>query len=1058
MVLGIAAVLPLAALAAYTSWRDQQLERLHAHTQVHALSQVTAKSAEGFVARTQALLVALARDPALVAHEPAAARQALAGRLAAFPEYTVLSAARADGLVYADPQAPPGAPTANIAGESYFQEAMRTGRLSIHILTREGAEGHRICLVFCQPVVDPTGRPTGTLQAFCDPAAVRALVSPAPLPGGASVVLIDADGTVFLHSGQPALCGRKVAAQQAALGDGEGGAQEEPFLGQVAVVGTSPVAGTTWRAAVVMPAQQALAGWQTVVWGLGAAFALALGVGLFLSGRVASLGEQAWQQQAFLASLVESASVGVIVVSGPDNRLEFANPISRRVIGRPLEEVIGRPLREVIPPSLAELATGYIDEVHRSGRAMRAREIAVESGERRQLSYWDLDFLPLPRPAGQPSAVLILAVPVTERVRARQQAEERAAQLQAVLASIHEAVLVFDREGHLVYANQATGRLVGAEVTPESMGQIEALIRSVELYWPDGRPTEATERQMKRALAGQSVAGQEMQYRLPGEKRLRWLRTSAAPVRDSEGRISGAVVTATDITAQKEAQAERERLLKEIQAAHENLRTILDRLPDGVLVVDTAQRVTLCNETAIHFTGHDLTGMSLADLRRMHGFVRPDGQPFPPGQTPTERALRGETVPGIEVHFLHIDGTPVDALENAAPLYDAEGHIVAAVTALTNISALKRAEAERERLLEEVQTAREELLAIINRLPDGVLVIDPSLHIVLCNETVRAYVGRDVTGEAAPALWREFHFAAADRRPFPQGQTPVERALRGETVVGVEVSLDFPDGRHVDALDSAAAVYNPDGTVREVAMVFTDITALKELDRAKDEFISFAAHELRTPLTALKGHAQILLRRAERAGWPESDQRSLRIIDGQVDRLNDLIGRLLDVSRIRLGRLQLSRQPTDLVALAREVAEELQVTTTVHTIRVHAEVPELIGNWDPSALRQVLTNLIGNAIRYADPGPIDVRVSREAGQAVVRVTDYGPGIPPERQTRLFEAFRPGAAAEYRRAGGLGLGLYISRGIVEAHGGRMWVQSQVGVGSTFGFTLPLNGQA
>gem|GEM_PF-899792 len=1055
-VLGIVAVLPLAALAAYASWHDQQLERLRTHAQVHTLSMVAAKSAEGFVARTQAMLAALTRERALVGQEPAAARQELADYLAAFPEFAALSAARADGLVYADPQAPPGSPPASIASEPYFQQAMQSGSLSIGILAIEDASGRHIRLVFCQPVRDQAGRLIGTVQALCDPARARALAAPAPMPEGASVVLMDADGTIFLHSGQPAFAGRKVPTAQAALlHDGEGGAQEGPFLGQPSVVATSPVAGTAWRAAVVLPAARALAGWQATLWGLGAAFAVALGVGLFLSVRAASVGEQGWQRQEFLASLVESASVGVAVASGPNSRIEFANPVYRRMAGRPAQELVGRTLRDVLPPLVAEAAEGDIAELYRSGRAMRAREIAIEAGSPPQQSYWDVDYLPLPRPRGR--AVLMLAVPVTDRVQARRQAEERAAQLQAVLRAICEVVLVFDAQGRLVFANEAAGRLVGSEITPQAIRQIDSLIGTVELYWPDGRPA-GPERRMHRALAGESVTGQEMQYRLAPGQPLRWLRVSWAPVRGSDGRITGAVVTAGDITAQKEAEAERERLLEEIQAAHDNLRTILDRLPDGVLVVDAAQRVSLCNQTVLRYLGHDPTGTPLPELRRRHGFVMGDGRPFPPGQSPIERSLRGETVTGVEARLLHIDGQHYDVLESSAPLYDAEGHVAGAITALSDVTARKQAEAERERLLAEVQAAREELRGIINRLPDGVLVIDPNLRAVLCNDTVRAYLGRDVTGEPVPALWREFHFAAGDGRPFPPGQTPVERALRGETVVGVEVGFEFPGGRHVDALDSAAAVYNPDGTVREVAMVFTDITPLKELDRAKDEFISFAAHELRTPLTALKGHAQILLRRAERAGWAESDQRSLRVIDSQVDRLNDLISRLLDVSRIRLGRLQLSRQPTDLVALARDVAEELQVTTSVHRIRVQAEVPQVVGNWDPSALRQVLTNLIGNAIRYADPGPIDVRVGREGDQAVLRVTDYGPGIPPERQARIFEAFRPGAAAEYRRAGGLGLGLYISRGIVEAHGGRMWVQSQVGVGSTFGFSLPLDGQA
>lgn len=1068
LLLGILAILPLAALAGFAAWHGQRLERLRAHESAHALCLATAESAEGFVVETRNVLAVMAGEPAVTSQDPAAARQALAVHLASLREYVDLSAAKADGLVYADPKAAPGAPAASIANEPYFQEALEKRDLSIHPVVVSGPDGPRTLLVFCMPVVDPTGQPIGTVQAYCDPTAVPALARPTRLPEGASLVLVDAEGTILLHSTDPARwTGRKVPAEQSmALLDGEGGAREGVFLGQPAVVGTNPVEGAPWRVAVVIPAVRALAGWQATLWGLGTGFVVALGVALYLGVRTAQAGQRGWEQHDFLSSLVESASVGVAVVSGPGDYVELANPPYHRIAGRPPDAVVGRPLRQVFPAPVAQVATGHIAEVYRTGRVVRAREIAVETGEPPHKSYWDVDFMPLRGHNGRPRAVLMLAVPVTERVEARQrvealaqQAEERAAELRAMLAAISDAVLVFDVESRLRFANDTALRFVGMEpAAPGALQRLEEAVRTVEMYWADGRPVRPEERQLARVLRGERIDSEELMFRPPTGEPLRWERISAAPVRDGSGRITGAVVTASDITAQKEAQAERERLLEEVQAAREELRSIINRLPDGVLVIDRELRVSLCNETAMRYTGHDMTGMSLIDLRRQHGFVMPDGQPFPPGQSPVERALRGEVVTSAPVRFLNLSGAVVDALESTAPLFDGQGRISGAVIALTDVTELRRAQAERERLLDEVQAAREELTGIINRLPDGVLVIDPTLHAVLCNDAVRAYIGRDVTGEYVPDLWREFHFAAGDGRPFPRGQTPVERALRGETVVGVEVSFEFPGGKRVDALDSAAAVYNPDGSVREVAMVFTDITPLKELDRAKDEFISFAAHELRTPLTALKGHTQILLRRAQHERWAEADQRSLRTIDSQVDRLNDLIGRLLDVSRIRLGRLQLSRQPTDLIALAREVAEELQVTTTMHRIRVQAAVPELVGNWDPSALRQVLNNLIGNAIRYADPGPIDVYVRREPGRAVLTVTDHGPGIPPERQARIFEAFQPAAPLEYRRAGGLGLGLYISRGIVEAHGGRMWLESQVGVGSTFGFTLPLDGRA
>ncbi|MDI7277600.1 MAG: ATP-binding protein, partial [Anaerolineae bacterium] len=142
------------------------------------------------------------------------------------------------------------------------------------------------------------------------------------------------------------------------------------------------------------------------------------------------------------------------------------------------------------------------------------------------------------------------------------------------------------------------------------------------------------------------------------------------------------------------------------------------------------------------------------------------------------------------------------------------------------------------------------------------------------------------------------------------------------------------------------------------------------------------------------------------------------------------------------------------VALARGVAEEMQVTTEAHQITVQAEQPSIVGHWDPAALRQVLTNLVDNAIKYTPGGPIEIRVRCQDGEVVASVTDHGPGIPSERLALLFEAFAGASARELRRPGGLGLGLYISRGIVQAHRGRIWVESQLGVGSTFSFSLPL----
>ena len=932
--------------------------------------------------------------------------------------------------------------------------------------------------------------------------------------------------------------------------------------------------------------------------------ALAPALCLLGLARVTAFSTRSWERAGFLRSLLDSAPCGIAVVSGPDNQLEVVNPLFCEAIAHSCEAVAGRPMREVLPEPVAQAIEAHIAEAYRAGHTIAVRETPLEAGPPPYEAYWDVDFVPLAATDGRPPAMLVLALPVSEKVQARQEietlarrADERAGQLHAVLSAVSDPVVGIDLQGRVNYANETAARLLGVEPSPQRLQRLAEIIESIETYQPDGRRIPREDWPGSRALRGETISDHELLYRLPGQPGLRWARVSAAPARDAQGRIIGAVTTNTDITAQKQAQAERERLLAEVQAGRENLQTILARLPDGVVVIDASlhvalsneaiqrflrrdligltladldrefalltpdgrpipeperptqrvlrgepagameasvrlpdgrqiallvsaaplrgaeagvefegvvvtatditplreaqaererllrqveasrqelqtilnrlpdgvmvldvdQRVRLQNETVQRYLGRDVVGLSLVDLRREYRFRSAEGRLFAPEQSPVARALRGEFTTGVEVSLVMADGRRLTALESAAPLRRpgaGNGPITGAVLALTDITPLREAQAERERLLAEVQAARENLRTIVDHLPEAVLVVDHACRVTLDNDTLRRQLGHAVAGMAAGDLWAEIRLAKPNREPFATGEAPFDRALRGEVVTGAEVTICLPSGRWLDLLDSVAPLRDPDGKVREVVAVLSDVTALKEVDRAKDQFFSVAAHELRTPLTSLRGHTQKLLRRRVKARWAPEDEHSLHSIDEQVDRLNDLIGRLLDVSRIRLGRLQLHCRPTDIVALAHKAAEDLQVTTRAHRISVYPEAPHFVGHWDPASLRQVLTNLIDNAVKYTPGGPIEVRIRRRATEVWVSVSDRGPGIPPEKQARLFEPFARPAAEEGRQGKGLGLGLYICRGIVEAHGGRIWVESEVGVGSTFTFTLPL----
>src|SRR5581483_6787365 len=233
-----------------------------------------------------------------------------------------------------------------------------------------------------------------------------------------------------------------------------------------------------------------------------------------------------------------------------------------------------------------------------------------------------------------------------------------------------------------------------------------------------------------------------------------------------------------------------------------------------------------------------------------------------------------------------------------------------------------------------------------------------------------------------------------------------------------------------------------------VTAIIRDISERKALERLQQEFLAMVSHELKNPLTAMKTFGQ-LLRDTE-----TYHRRAVEVILHQIDRLDRLIGDLLDVSRLEARRLRLSRERVDLVALVQRVVQEARAMTTRHQIEVAAPTAPVVGWWDRHRLEQVLQNLLSNAIKYAPQGGrIGVTVVAAPAAAQVSVRDPGVGIPPEALPRLFSRFFRVEQAEASSVQGLGLGLYISKALIEAHGGRIWVESTPGAGSTFFFRLP-----
>jgi two-component system, chemotaxis family, CheB/CheR fusion protein len=231
-----------------------------------------------------------------------------------------------------------------------------------------------------------------------------------------------------------------------------------------------------------------------------------------------------------------------------------------------------------------------------------------------------------------------------------------------------------------------------------------------------------------------------------------------------------------------------------------------------------------------------------------------------------------------------------------------------------------------------------------------------------------------------------------------------------------------------------------------------DVTQRKQLESQKDEFVGVATHELKTPVTSIKAYAQILKNRFQKVGDKPSTE-LLSKMDAQLDKLISLISDLLDVTKIEAGKMSFNLEQFNFNALVGELVEELQRTTTRHTIEVQGKVTNKVYG-DRDRTGQVLTNLISNAIKYSPHSDrIIVMLSQDKERVTLCVQDFGVGIPKKRQEKVFERFYRVSGPKEDTFPGLGLGLYISSEIVKRQGGRIWVESARGKGSTFCFSLP-----
>lgn len=621
---------------------------------------------------------------------------------------------------------------------------------------------------------------------------------------------------------------------------------------------------------------------------------------------------------------------------------------------------------------------------------------------------------------------LRLRAEVAEAGRARRALLDSVERLDAFMDHIPAVAFMKELDGRYVYVNAEFSRRFG---TPE---------------FPDGRNA----RDLVRPAALEAVAasdrevvasGEGREFRLsvplPGGAERSW-QFCKFPFQTADGRvlIGGVGLDVTEADSSEQALRDRERQLSHAQAVAHLGSWEWDLATGRVSWSDEQYRLFGYQPGAVAPSLGLVTARIHPDDRAAHAAA-------------VQAGIRGEHPLNLRFRVVHPDGRTLYLHTRGEVENDEAGRPVRFFGTSQDVTAL-------ETVAQALRGSDERYRRLVEAAGDIIYEIDVEGRFTYANPAtlrVLGYATADVIGRRYTELMRpDYHPVAAEfyRRQFREELPSTYFEFPAVTRGGDEVWL----GQVVQLVRSADQVAGLHAVAR-------DISARREVDRMKGEFISVVSHELRTPLTSIRGSLG-LLGSGRLGALPERGQRLVDIAIQNTDRLIRLINDILDVERLESGLIEMHRRNTSLAALLDGAVGAVSGFAESAAVALEVDAPGELGLYvDPDRIIQVLTNLLANAVKFSLRGSaVRVRVARTAAGTEIRVEDRGRGIPADKLELVFARFHQVDSSDAREKGGTGLGLAIARSIVKHHGGRMWVESRVGAGSTFAFVLPDTGAA
>jgi PAS domain S-box-containing protein len=536
----------------------------------------------------------------------------------------------------------------------------------------------------------------------------------------------------------------------------------------------------------------------------------------------------------------------------------------------------------------------------------------------------------------------------------------------------------------------------------------------------------------------------QWEYRyLTSATTLKWIVVNVRPILDAAGSLSGFIGTVTDITDRK--------LAEELLARRERQLSILtSNIPDIIIRFDRNLRYVYINDAFEKRTGWSISdaNASISQQLEIPNEIR----------WQWENALQAAFDSGIPqtLNFAYtIQGELLSFEARLIPEFAESGSAETVLAICRDISERQQAEERVQQLLRSVEQKAAELDATISSIADGVVIYKAQADILRLNSAAERILGYTDEMIALPLAERlaSMHVETMDGTPQTTEKQASIRALQGETIQGLVLTIIRPDGQRRWLSCSAAPILSSAGDILGAVETFADITPLRELQQRQEDLLRIVSHDLRTPLSVMQVHMELLEEMLRQQGI-DSDVLSLHIntVDSNMKRLKTMIDDLLEMSMLEGQQFTLFLEEVPLQTFLSNLIDRMQDVLPMH--RVTCEIPPDLppARADVSLLERIVLNLLTNAFKYsAADTPVRLRVDRQGDDMVIAVRDEGRGIAEKDLPLLFTRFYRAGGIRY--ADGIGLGLYIARLMVEAHGGRISVESAVGQGSTFSFTLP-----